>query len=378
MPKVLMGVGSAGLKEDKPDILVIKLPEGSETSVLFTQNSFKSASVEYSMDIYGRGGSVRAFVINSGNANCGTGEIGYEHARRMAETSSELLGVEPEEVLVFSTGVIGEFLPIDRVLGGIERACSSLEELKPELASWVISTTDRFPKVGSWEGGNLKVYGFAKGAGMIEPSMATMLSFVFTNASLSVEELRDIHRWVNERTFNSITVDGCMSTNDSFALVSLNEVVAEGETLKRAVEEVSLTLAKKIVKDGEGATKVIAVTILGARTEKKAKAIARKVANSLLVKTAVFGGDPNWGRIAGAVGSAGYKVDPASMRIYLGDILLYEGIIKEYDEEKARNYLRESGEVRIVVDLGEGSHQWTCYSSDIGYEYVRINAEYRT
>lgn len=378
MPKVLMGVGSAGLKEDKPDILVIKLPEGSETSVLFTQNSFKSASVEYSMDVYGRGGSVRAFVINSGNANCGTGRIGYEHARRMAETSSELLGIKPEEVLIFSTGVIGEFLPIDRVLGGIERACSSLEELKPELASWVISTTDRFPKVGSWEGGNLKVYGFAKGAGMIEPSMATMLSFVFTNASLGREELGDIHRWVNERTFNSITVDGCMSTNDSFALVSLNEVVAEGETLRRAVEEVSLTLAKKIVKDGEGATKVIAVTVLGARTEKKAKAIARKVANSLLVKTAVFGGDPNWGRIAGAVGSAGYKVDPASMRIYLGDILLYEGIIKEYDEEKARDYISQSGEVRIVVDLGEGSYQWTCYSSDIGYEYVRINAEYRT
>ena len=378
MPKVLMGVGSAGLKEDKPDILVIKLPEGSETSVLFTQNSFKSASVEYSMDVYGRGGSVRAFVINSGNANCGTGRIGYEHARRMAETSSELLGIKPEEVLIFSTGVIGEFLPIDRVLGGIERACSSLEELKPELASWVISTTDRFPKVGSWEGGNLKVYGFAKGAGMIEPSMATMLSFVFTNASPAREELGDIHRWVNERTFNSITVDGCMSTNDSFALVSLNEVVAEGETLRRAVEEVSLTLAKKIVKDGEGATKVIAVTVLGARTEKKAKAIARKVANSLLVKTAVFGGDPNWGRIAGAVGSAGYKVDPASMRIYLGDILLYEGIIKEYDEEKARDYISQSGEVRIVVDLGEGSYQWTCYSSDIGYEYVRINAEYRT
>ncbi len=378
MPKVLMGVGSAGLKEDKPDILVIKLPEGSETSVLFTQNSFKSASVEYSMDVYGRGGSVRAFVINSGNANCGTGRIGYEHARRMAETSSELLGIKPEEVLIFSTGVIGEFLPIDRVLGGIERACSSLEELKPELASWVISTTDRFPKVGSWEGGNLKVYGFAKGAGMIEPSMATMLSFVFTNASLGREELGYIHRWINERTFNSITVDGCMSTNDSFALVSLNEVVAEGETLRRAVEEVSLTLAKKIVKDGEGATKVIAVTVLGARTEKKAKAIARKVANSLLVKTAVFGGDPNWGRIAGAVGSAGYKVDPASMRIYLGDILLYEGIIKEYDEEKARDYISQSGEVRIVVDLGEGSYQWTCYSSDIGYEYVRINAEYRT
>ncbi len=374
-----MGVGSAGLKEDRgPDILVIKLPEGSEVSVLFTQNSFRSASVEYSMEVYGKGGSVRAFVINSGNANCGTGKVGYEHARRMAETSAEFLGVQPEEVLVFSTGVIGEFLPIERVLGGIEGACSSLEELKPEMASWVISTTDRFPKVGSWEGGNLRVYGFAKGAGMIEPSMATMLAFMFTNAKMEGESLRELHEWVNERTFNSITVDGCMSTNDSFALVALNEVVAERETLKMAIEEVSLTLAKKIVKDGEGATKVIAVTVMGARTEKKAKAIARKIANSLLVKTAVFGGDPNWGRIAGAVGSAGYKVDPASMRIYLGDILLYEGIIKEYDEEEARDYLRSSKEVRILVDLGEGSHQWTCYSSDIGYEYIRVNAEYRT
>jgi len=379
MPGVLMGVGRAGLKESgDPDILVLKLPDRSVSSFLFTKNSFKSASVLYSQDVLKEGKEIRALLINSGNANCGTGEVGYEHAQLMAQACAQNLGIKKEEVLVFSTGVIGEFLPIEKVLAGVEEACSYLDDLNLELASWVISTTDRFPKVEKWSGGNLEVYGFAKGAGMIEPNMGTMLAFVFTNAKVEKGELENLHRRVNEKTFNSITVDGCMSTNDSFALVSLGEIVAEKQTLERGIEEVSLTLAKKIVKDGEGATKVIAVTVLKAKTEKKAKTIAKKVANSLLVKTAVFGRDPNWGRIAAALGSTDYRVDPSTLRIYLGNILLYRGGKIYFSEDRAREYIEKNREIRIVIDLGEGKHMWTCYSSDLGYDYIRINAEYRT
>lgn len=379
MPEVLMGVGCAGLKESgDPDILVIRLPDSAVSSFLFTTNSFKSASVLYSLENLKKGSRIKAFVVNSGNANCGTGSEGIKHASMMARAVADNLGIREEEVLVFSTGVIGQPLPVEKVLSGINEACSYLDRINLEVASWVISTTDRFPKVDRWTGGNLQVYGFAKGAGMIHPSMATMLAFVFTNARLEPQELYEMHKSVNKRTFNSITVDGCTSTNDSFGLIALGEVLAEKDTVRRGIEEVSLTLAKKIVKDGEGATRVIAVTVLRASSEEKARAISKAVATSLLVKTAIYGRDPNWGRIAGAVGSTDYEVDQESMRIYLGNILLYDGGLKNYEEEKARSYIETSKEVRIVIDLGEGSGMWTYYSSDLGYEYIRINSEYRT
>ncbi len=379
MLEILMGVSRAGLKESgSPDILVVLLPYPCVASFLFTDNYFKAGSVIYSEQIAKRSEKVSAFVVNSGNANCGTGREGIEHARMMAERVAQNLDLKIDEVLVFSTGIIGRPLPIDNVLNAIDDACSILEPLDLERASQAISTTDSFPKFDFVKEGNLETFGFAKGAGMIAPSMATMLSFVFTTADLDFEELRTLHREVNEKTFNSITVDGCESTNDSFGLIALGETKASVEEVRRQVFEVSESLAKKIVEDGEGATKVIKVTVKGATLEMKAREIAKTIANSILVKTAVYGRDPNWGRIAAAAGSTEFPIDPFNMRIYIGKHLLYDGKPHPKAEKNAKKYLEEEKEVEIIVDLREGKNSWTYYSSDIGYEYIRINAEYHT
>ncbi len=379
MKDILAGVGKAGLKESgKPDILVVLLPYPCTASVLFTDNYFKAGSVIYSERVARRTERVSAFVINSGNANCGTGVEGIEHAKMMAERVAQNLKVRKDEVLVFSTGIIGRPLPIGDVLNALDDACLSMGELDLKLASEVISTTDSFPKFTHIKEGRLETFGFAKGAGMIAPSMATMLSFVFTTADLGFEELREIHRSVNEKTFNSITVDGCESTNDAFLLVSLGTARGNLKDVEVQIFKVSETLAKKIVQDGEGATRVIKVTVKGAALRMKAQAIAKAVANSLLVKTAVYGRDPNWGRIASAVGSTEFPIDPFNLRIYIGKHLLYDGKPHPKAEKFAKKYLEESEEVEITIDLREGKNSWTYYSSDLGYEYIRINAEYHT
>jgi len=242
----------------------------------------------------------------------------------------------------------------------------------------VISTTDSFPKFDFVRKEGIETFGFAKGAGMIAPSMATMLAFVFTNADVDFETLHQIHRNVVERTFNSITVDGCESTNDSFGLIALGEVNADPRGVENEVFEVSQSLAKKIVEDGEGATKIIKVTVKRATLEIKAREIAKAVANSILVKTAIYGRDPNWGRIAAAAGSTEFPIDPFNVRIYVGNHLLYDGKPHPRAEKFAKKYLEEEKEVEIVIDLNEGKNSWTYYSSDLGYEYIKINAEYHT
>lgn len=379
MAEILMGVGNAGLKESgNPDILVVYLPYPCTASFVFTDNYFKAGSVIYSERIARDKERIRAFVVNSGNANCGTGEEGIKHAEMMAEKVAQILDIPKDEVLVFSTGIIGKYLPIENVLKGIEQACSNLELLDLKRASEVISTTDRFPKYDFAKAGEVETFGFAKGAGMIHPSMATMLAFVFTNANLEYLTLKRIHESVTEKTFNSITVDGCESTNDAFGIISLGEVEADPETVEFELLKVSESLAKQIVADGEGATKIIRVNVRSAITEIKAREIAEAIANSLLVKTAVFGRDPNWGRIAAAAGSTEFPIDPFKLEIYVGGYLLYDG--KPHDEnlEKAKKHLIEDREVDITVELNEGEYEWVCYSSDIGYDYIKLNAEYTT
>ncbi|HHJ64372.1 MAG TPA: bifunctional glutamate N-acetyltransferase/amino-acid acetyltransferase ArgJ [Aquifex aeolicus] len=379
MLDILMGIARAGLKTSPhPDLLVVLLPHPCNASFLFTDNYFRSGSVIYSEDVFRERGRISAFVVNSGNANCGTGEEGVEHARLMARRVAENLQLAPDEVLVFSTGVIGKPLPIDEVLRALDQACSSLEPLDLARASEVIGTTDRFPKFDFSMRGELETFGFAKGAGMIAPSMATMLAFVFTNAEVEAEDLQLLHRRVADRTFNSITVDGCESTNDSFGLISLGKVRAPLKEVEGEVLRVSESLARRIVEDGEGATRIIKVTVKRATLEMKAREIARAVANSLLVKTAVYGRDPNWGRIAAAAGSTEFPIDPFRIKIYMGNHLLYDGKPHPRAERLAKRYLEEEREVEIVVDLGEGRNSWTYYSSDLGYEYVKINAEYHT
>ncbi len=379
MPDILMGVGKAGLKESgNPDVLVVLLPYPCVSSFLFTDNYFKAGSVIYSEKVAKEKEKIRAIVINSGNANCGTGEEGIMHAEMMARRVAQNLDIRHDEVLVFSTGIIGRPLPIDNVLKAIDDACSILEPLDLERASEVISTTDSFPKFDFVRKEGIETFGFAKGAGMIAPSMATMLAFVFTNADVDFETLHQIHRNVVERTFNSITVDGCESTNDSFGLIALGEVNADPRGVENEVFEVSQSLAKKIVEDGEGATKIIKVTVKRATLEIKAREIAKAVANSILVKTAIYGRDPNWGRIAAAAGSTEFPIDPFNVRIYVGNHLLYDGKPHPRAEKFAKKYLEEEKEVEIVIDLNEGKNSWTYYSSDLGYEYIKINAEYHT
>ncbi len=374
-----MGIGKAGLKASgNPDILVVLLPQSCNTSFLFTSNHFKSASVIYSEGVHRERGTVRALVINSGNANCGVGPDGLIHAEMMARETARHLEIDHREVLVFSTGVIGKPLPIENVLKGIESACKILEPLDLKRASQVISTTDRFPKYDFVKKGGLEVFGFAKGAGMIHPNMATMLSFVFTNADLDSFTLRELHKDINERTFNSISVDACTSTNDSFGLISLGFLKEDLENVKQAVEEVSLNLAKKVVEDGEGATRIIKIVVKNASISLKAKAIAEKVATSNLVKTAIFGRDPNWGRIVASAGSTPFPIDQFKMRVYIGTHLVFDGKPHPKEVEGAKAYLEENKEIEVVIDLREGKESWTYYSSDMTYDYVRINAEYTT
>ncbi|WP_448587712.1 bifunctional glutamate N-acetyltransferase/amino-acid acetyltransferase ArgJ [Thermocrinis sp.] len=377
--EILMGIGKAGLKASgNPDILVVLLPQSCNTSFLFTSNHFKSASVIYSEGVHRERGTVRALVINSGNANCGVGPDGLIHAEMMARETARHLEIDHREVLVFSTGVIGKPLPIENVLKGIESACKILEPLDLKRASQVISTTDRFPKYDFVKKGGLEVFGFAKGAGMIHPNMATMLSFVFTNADLDSFTLRELHKDINERTFNSISVDACTSTNDSFGLISLGFLKEDLENVKQAVEEVSLNLAKKVVEDGEGATRIIKIVVKNASISLKAKAIAEKVATSNLVKTAIFGRDPNWGRIVASAGSTPFPIDQFKMRVYIGTHLVFDGKPHPKEVEGAKAYLEENKEIEVVIDLREGKESWTYYSSDMTYDYVRINAEYTT
>ncbi len=379
MPDVLMGIAKAGLKQSpEPDLLVVLLPVRSIASFLFTDNFFKSGSVIYSEETFKKNRNIRAFVVNSGNANCGTGKEGIKHARQIAERTALKLKLKPEEVLVFSTGIIGKPLPIEKVLIAIDKACSSLEPLDLKKASQVITTTDSFPKFDFIEKRKVKTFGFAKGAGMIAPSMATMLAFVFTEAFVEFEKLRVIHKKINEKTFNSITVDGCKSTNDSFALICIGNKKAPLSSVEKDILQIAGSLAKKIVEDGEGASRVIKITVKGADSSKKAKEIAKAVANSLLVKTAVYGKDPNWGRIAAAAGSTTFPIDPFKLEIRIGEYTLYEGKPLPFSEESVRRYLQEEKEVEIILDLKEGKNDWTYYSSDLGYEYVKINAEYST
>lgn len=372
-----MGVGRAGLKSGgRPDILVILLPQSCKASFLFTKNHFKAASVLYSQKVFK--GTVRAMVINSGNANCGVGREGLVHAELMAKRVAERLEIQEDEVLVFSTGIIGKPLPIDKVLAAIDEACNILEPLDLKRASEVISTTDSFPKYDFVKKDKLEVFGFAKGAGMIHPNMGTMLAFVFTNGDLREEAIEKLHRDINERTFNSISVDGCMSTNDSFGLISLGLLKEDLRKISDAVEEVSFSLARKIIEDGEGATRIIKVVVKNASIQLKAKLIAQAVATSNLVKTAVFGKDPNWGRIVAAAGSTAFPIDQFKLKVYIGDHLLYDGKVHPKAVEKAKSYMEEAKEIEITLDLMEGKESWAYYSSDLTYDYIRINAEYTT
>ncbi|AAM02078.1 bifunctional glutamate N-acetyltransferase/amino-acid acetyltransferase ArgJ [Methanopyrus kandleri] len=354
----------------------------------FTENTLRAAPVEHSEEVCDRG-VARGVIVNSGHANAMTGEEGYQDVLRTAEAIAELMGAPEDEIVVCSTGVIGERPPVDKIVRYAREVWEDIGPTERHVREFsrAIMTTDTEEKIALYEGDGWSLLGIAKGAGMIHPNMSTMLAFLLTDVGAKPKELQMWLRDVVNDTFNMITVDGDESTNDSVVLLangSSNLKVGSDVTItefQRALEEVCTELAEKIVRDGEGATKLMIVCVHGASNEVEARRAARAIASSNLVKAALFGENPNWGRIGAAVGAARVDVDPDELRIAFrsseGEIVTYEGGPVDFDEEKAKRVLSAS-EVEIVVDLGVGDASARAWGCDLTYEYVRINAEYRT
>lgn len=376
-----------GIKKPGMLDLALIVPD-AEVSVagVFTQNQMQAAPVRHSRQVV-KGGIARAVVVNSGNANCATGEQGEKDTVRMAEAVAQKLNVNAGQVIVASTGVIGVPLPMEKVLGGIETAFTKISEGDDRATAEAILTTDSGAKRACIEldtpAGTVRIGGIAKGAGMIAPNMATMLCFLSTDATVSPTTLQKCLENVVNRTFNCISVDGDTSTNDMVILMAngASGVALNDGTLPLFEEGLYLVceyLAKRIVQDGEGATKLITVQIEGARTTAEARQLAKTVAESLLVKTAMHGSDPNWGRIAAAVGRAGVAFDQSKIRIVLQGQPVYEAGTPTPMDEQALSNLLLNEEVVILVEMGQGNaqaHYWTC---DLSAEYVKINSAYRT
>ncbi|GAA6749965.1 bifunctional glutamate N-acetyltransferase/amino-acid acetyltransferase ArgJ [Thermus antranikianii] len=370
------GATRAGIKPSgKPDLALLVSGLPASWAYVATQNRAAAPSIHRGRALYARGGTLRAVVVNAGNANCATGERGFLDDRRMAEVAALRLGVPVEEVLTASTGVIGVPLPVEKVEAGLPQI-----ELTPYADAFAeaILTTDLVPKVAEAEVEGARIVGIAKGSGMIHPNMATMLAFVVTDAALPQEALREAWRGIVDRTFNQVTVDGDTSTND-LALVMANGAFGAVplEALFPALEAVAQELARKIARDGEGATKLMTVRVVGAGTEEEARRAARAVAASALWKSALYGNDPNWGRILAALGNSGARFDPGRVRIFLQGIPLYAGGALPFDREAASQAMRAE-EVEVWVDLGEGPWEGMAWGCDLTEGYVRINALYTT
>jgi glutamate N-acetyltransferase/amino-acid N-acetyltransferase len=380
---------AAGIKAEGPDVALLVADWGCSAAAVFTTNRAQAAPVVVSRE-HLAAGQARAVVVNAGCANAGTGEQGLRDAREMAALVAGEIGCRPGEVVVASTGVIGVSLPMDKVRAGIAHAVPCLSRDGGAQAARAILTTDTRPKEAVVEfpldGHRATIGAMAKGSGMIAPNMATMLAFFTTDAAL---DPRLLHRALREAvgaSLNRITVDGDTSTNDMAVVlasgaVPVKAVMEEGrdyDAFRSALTEAAREIAGMIVRDGEGATRVAEVRVEGARLESEADRIARTVAESPLVKTALNGGDPNWGRVLAAVGRAGVDVDMARVDLFLGDVWVAEdGRARAYDEERARHALAEDP-IRIRIRLKEGRASgwiWTC---DLSHGYVDINAHYRS
>jgi glutamate N-acetyltransferase/amino-acid N-acetyltransferase len=391
VPGVRIGTSCAGVKQTaRDDLVVMEFAPGTCIAGVFTRSAFKAAPVQVSQRHLARG-AIRAFVINSGNANAATGEAGIQDALRCCERVARRLGISAEAVLPFSTGVIGVRLPVEKIERGIDDATARL------AADWLpaaraIMTTDTAPKALSASteigGRTVTVTGIAKGAGMIKPDMATMLAYVATDASIAQPCLERLVRRVNEKSFNRISIDGDTSTNDSFVLaatgssgVTIDDVRSPAyRQIERLLTSVATGLAQRIVRDGEGATKFVTVRVGGARSRREALRVAYTIAESPLVKTALFASDPNWGRFCMAIGRAGIAdLDTAGVSLHLDDVCVAERgmIASTYTEARGAGVMAKD-EFTVSVELGRGRSRETVWTCDFSYEYVKINAEYRT
>jgi glutamate N-acetyltransferase/amino-acid N-acetyltransferase len=388
-PQAFRAAGvSAGIKAKGLDLALLVSDRPATAAAVFTTNLAQAAPVVVSRDHLGRsGGIARAIVVNSGCANACTGQAGLQIARDMAAETGRALGCPAEQVLVASTGVIGVALDIEKIRRGLPAAVEALAEDQGALAARAIMTTDPFPKEAaarlSIGGRELTIGGMAKGSGMIEPMMATMLGFVTTDAAVPRPLLDRALREVVDDTFNAITVDGECSTNDCVMLLAngaSGATVDEAtyETFAHGLRAVCLRLALGIVRGGEGATKLVTITVTGAASSGEARRAAKAIANSPLVKTAVHGGDPNWGRLIAVAGRAGVEFELEHAAVMIGPIVLFKDG-RPYDEAaaEAAAYLRND-DIMVSVDLGAGTASSTVWTCDLSAEYVRINAEYRT
>jgi len=387
---VRLGVTEAGIRKSGcKDLLLIVLAEGTRVAGVFTQNRFCAAPVQVAKEHLGSSRSPRALLVNTGNANAGTGKAGIGDARETCAQSARLLGCRPREVLPFSTGVIMEPLPLDRIVAGLPACLADLREDNWGRAAEAIMTTDTVPKARSRRAGAATVTGIAKGAGMIRPDMATMLGFIATDASVSQKALERLVADAAANSFNRVSVDGDTSTNDSFVLIAsgaaggptINGAAHRGYApLRRAVLEVSQGLAQAIVRDGEGATKFITVRVEKGRNENECRSVAYAIAHSPLVKTAFFASDPNLGRLLAAIGNSGVRgLDVNRIELYLDELQVARqgGRAPAYREEDGKRVMGKS-EITVRVVLKRGTAATTVWTCDLSHEYVTINAEYRT
>ncbi len=392
---VRWGITEAGVrKAGRKDLSIMLLDEGAVVGAVFTQNRFCAAPVQLCRQhLAGGGHAIRALMINTGNANAGTGQEGLERARACCQALAEQLSVRPEQILPFSTGVIMEMLPSERIVAGLPKAVAAAHADRWPLAAEAIMTTDTVPKACSRQvvvgGRQVTITGISKGAGMIRPNMATMLGFMATDACIDASLMNALAHDIAEGSFNRITVDGDTSTNDSFVVVATHKAghapitgwdSADAQALRAALFDVARWLAQAIVRDGEGATKFITVRVEGGRDTQECLRVAYAIGHSPLVKTAFFASDPNLGRILAAVGYAGLSdLDQTRIDLYLDDVLVAQGGGRhpQYQEADGARVMKQS-EIAVRVLLGRGSASETIWTCDFSYDYVKINADYRS
>ncbi|WP_370681142.1 bifunctional glutamate N-acetyltransferase/amino-acid acetyltransferase ArgJ [Comamonas sp. GB3 AK4-5] len=391
---VRIGVTEAGVrKANRKDLTVFLLDEGTTVAGVFTQNRFCAAPVQVSREHLQAGQGIRAMVINTGNANAGTGADGLARTHATCEALAKALNLAPAQILPFSTGVIMEPLPVDRIVAGLPAAIAAAKADNWATAAEGIMTTDTQPKAYSRQvqlgGKTVSVTGISKGAGMIRPNMATMLGFVATDAAIAPALLQALVKELADGSFNRVTIDGDTSTNDSFVLMATHQAgnapvtswdSAEAQALKTALLDVARLLAQAIVRDGEGATKFITVQIDGGKTEEECRLAAYSIAHSPLVKTAFFASDPNLGRILAAVGYAGiHDLDQTKIDLFLDDVhvVVNGGRNPSYKEEDGQRVMKQQ-EITVRVGLGRGQASQTVWTCDLSHDYVTINADYRS
>ena len=391
-----MGIAEAGIKKaNRKDLLVMTLAPGSQVAGVFTLNRFCAAPVQVCREHLaqeGRNGEIRALVVNTGNANAGTGESGMKHALETCAALAKDLKINPEQILPFSTGVILEPLPIEKIISALPQAVANLGEDNWLDAAQSIMTTDIQPKAASMTVdtpmGKVTITGICKGAGMIHPNMATMLGFIATDAGFAPGLLNDLTRDIADRSFNAITIDGDTSTNDSFIIMATGQSAVQIKSvndpsyaiLREALIALAIKLAQMIVRDGEGATKFMTIEVLGGKTEQECRLVAEAVAHSPLVKTAFFASDPNLGRILAAIGYAGITdLDVDRVQMWLGDVWVAKngGRNPDYQEADGQRVM-QAPEITVKIDLGRGTATQTMWTCDLSHDYVSINADYRS